>query len=159
MAAKVWLIHCLINITKMSSLLIPSIKQLPFGGAVIRNSDFCVVSLEHKLYHKHGNFIHMVTQVRLSHPLALHSLHKVDNSKILPVSKCLQCVTLQVLSPRHIFVCVCCSIQTSVLVQLWRRMWWRLPPCWNMKASKCKNLEQYALWVNLEVHRCCILNI
>lgn len=112
----------LINITVVSSLLIPSIKLLPFGCAVISNSDFHVFSLEHKLYHKHGNFIPMVTQVWLNHPLALNSLHKVDN-EILPVRKCLQCVTLQVLSPLHIFVSgwhylyICCSIQTSVLVQ------------------------------------------
>ena len=73
-------------------MLIPSIKQLPFGGAVIRNSDFHAVSSEHKLYHKHVNFIHMVTQVLLNHALTLHSLHTVDNNEILPVSKCLQCV-------------------------------------------------------------------
>jgi len=46
----------------------------------------------------------MVTQVRLNHSIALHPIHKVDNNEILPVSKCLQCVTLQVLSPRNIFV-------------------------------------------------------
>jgi hypothetical protein len=91
--------YCLINITKVSSVSIPSIKQLPFDGGVIRNSDFCVVSLEHKLYHKHWQ-LHSHSNPSVTQSITRTTL---DN-EILPVSKCVQYVTRQVLSPRLIFV-------------------------------------------------------
>jgi hypothetical protein len=40
-----------------------------------------------------------------------------------------------------IFLPLSFSIQIFALAQLWRRMSWKLPRCWNMRASKCRHFD------------------